>query len=379
MRPPQTVACASVIAFALQTTMLAQTSGPSLGNGNLGSIARSLREKKSVAAPNAPALQDTAPTPTQVAQSPARPVTPELVFRFKVERLLSEEKFDELERTAGEARSSKARFAGGVWQLYIFYESLSKPMGGAKRPEPEWQEHFTHLKHWTAKMPRSVTAHIAFAEADLTYAWVARGPSFADTVKDEDWRVFAERLEPVSEELKLATASPQKCPHLYELMLELALAQGWDKKTTAEAFEKAIAFEPTYIHYYRQYANYLQSKWYGALGEAEAFAELSAERVGGEQGLFIYFEIASLLNCGCEFEEPTTHMSWDRIKQGYVAMEELYGASALKRNRMAYMSMQQGDKAQAQALFAQIGNEWEQRVWWNRANFEAARDAALAP
>src|SRR3954469_21608557 len=100
MRPPQTITCAMLAVFAFQLPSDAQTSGPSLGNGNLGSIARSLREKKSATAPNPPAVQDTTTAPPATVQAPARPLTPELSFKYKVERLLWEEKFSDLEKLA---------------------------------------------------------------------------------------------------------------------------------------------------------------------------------------------------------------------------------------------------------------------------------------
>jgi len=71
-------------------------------------------------------------------------------------------------------------------------------------------------------------------------------------------------------------------------------------------------------------------------------------------------------------------MSWPRIKSGYEAMENLYGTSMLKRNRMAMMASQAGDVAMAQKMFQEIGESWDPAVWHSQAIFVRAKAAALA-
>ncbi len=80
-------------------------------------------------------------------------------------------------------------------------------------------------------------------------------------------------------------------------MQQLAIAQGWNRSQARQLLDQAVAFEPDYYHYYREHANYLLPKWYGEPGEAEAFAEEASNKVGGQEGKFVYFEIASLIMC----------------------------------------------------------------------------------
>jgi hypothetical protein len=125
---------------------------------------------------------------------------------------------------------------------------------------------------------------------------------------------------------------------------------------------------------YREYANYLQPKWYGEEGDAEQFADEISKRIGGEEGSFIYFEIASLLNCGsCGDGREALKLSWPRIKEGYAALEHLYGTSDLKMNRYVSMAAKAGDKSAARETFLHLGARWDPSVWGRRAKFDAAR------
>ncbi len=71
-------------------------------------------------------------------------------FKMAVAVVLKQEKFDELDCTAEQLRSSKARFAGGMWQLQAFYRGLDDPLVGSsmnvwRRPRRRW----TRLQLWT--------------------------------------------------------------------------------------------------------------------------------------------------------------------------------------------------------------------------------------
>jgi hypothetical protein len=159
-------------------------------------------------------------------------------------------------------------------------------------------------------------------------------------------------------------------------MLEVALAQGWEKPQTEALLEQAIAFEPGFYHYYRSSNNFLLPKWYGEEGEAEAFVDKISTRLGGKEGAFVYFELATQLNCRCGKASLST-MSWERIKQGYVALEDLYGTSQVKLNRYAYMTVLAKDRMAAQQAFARLGNNWDPDTWGRRATFEASQTWAL--
>ena len=295
----------------------------------------------------------------------------------KIGTLLAKSDFQGLEDAADRARSSRSRFPGGAWRLFIFYDTIGRPAQGHAASDLDWQQHIDKLKQWTIVSPHSVTAHIALAQAYLSYGWKARGSGFATTVSEEGWQQFGGRADLAASELKLAAQSHEKCPYWYLAMMQLALAQGWSKSTTTTLVEQSISFEPGFYHVYREFAVYLEPKWYGRPGEAEAFAEWISRKLGGEEGKFVYFEIASVLNCNCRESSQMANLSWTKIQEGYSALEHLYGTSKLKMNRFAFMSYLAGDRAAAQPIFREIGDSWDQETWRSKRKFDTARDWAV--
>src|SRR5262249_511102 len=100
--------------------------------------------------------------------------------------------------------------------------------------------------------------------------------------------------------------------------------------------------------------------------------------VGGKEGAHIYFEIASNLcgNCG---DFSTDGFSWQKLQEGFAALEELYGLSQLKLNRFAFLACMYGDKNVAAKACPRIGPNWYFQVWGTRARFEAQRSWAGLP
>ncbi len=287
--------------------------------------------------------------------------------------------YDQLEKAIKEAREGKGRVLGGTWKVAEFYTAIYTTFIGPNSDESDWKMAFESLNKWIAAKPESAAARISLAEAYVGYAWVARGHGYASTVTEKGWDLFRERVGLASSALVDAAHLKEKCPYWYEEMQTVALAQGWDKTEARELMEQAVAFEPDFYHFYREHANSLQTKWYGDEGELESFAAEVSDRVGGEKGDILYFEITSLEACQCDAEKDVLqNMSWQRIKRGYSALELMYGVSSLKRNRFASMAVKANDKDAAHNAFSAIGTEWNKEVWNNEAQFEGARNWAMS-
>jgi hypothetical protein len=342
-----------------------------LDSNALMQIVRSYNPKKLIA--QSPATTK----PAQPSKTTIDSLPTEVEYESPIRQAFSRSNFDELEKIVRDARQTKGRVVGGTWKLALYYEAIYKTFLTPDSTESDWKMHFDSLNKWIAAKPESAAARISLAKAYVDYAWVARGGGYAGTVSDRSWELFNERIGLAANTLADAAHLKEKCPYWYETTQRVALAQGWDKEQARELLEIAAASEPDYYHFYREYANYLQPKWYGEAGEVEAFADDAADRMGGPKGDILYFEISSLVACQCDAQDDAMqNMSWARIKRGYAALEQTYGVSSLKRNRFASMAVKEKDKEAAREALAEIGSDWDKDVWVSDAKFVNAKSWA---
>lgn len=333
---------------------------------SLGDLARAARHEKAnqpASRPEVKALVDQFNAEHAESDGGVQP-------SINVKQLLAEQRFDDLDNAAEAARSHKTREPGGVWQLFLIYEAIND----AARADSEVIE---QLQKWAEARPQSITARIALADAYVTLGFKARGKGFADAVTDAAWQGLADNSDRAVATLK-QLSNGGRDPHVYYVLMQLALARGWDNQTTRQIFEQALAAEPGYYHTFRQYANYLAPKWYGEGEDAEQLAEELSRRVGGKEGLFLYFEVATVVGCDCDNAPKLEHMSWPKVKNGYAALEELYGTTNRDNNRFALLAVAHGDKPAAQAVFHKIA-AFDHDVWSSQSTFETVKAWALQP
>ena len=300
-------------------------------------------------------------------------------YKGTIARLLKAEKFEDLDCLADRARSNKERFPGGTWKIHEIYRALYKPVQYPQHAtEEDYRLLLQRLKNWQTARPNSITARIALGWAYIAYAGYARGDGYANTVSQNGWKLHDERMAEAERILADALTLPTKCPEWYMAMENVAEARGWSETQKNALFGEADKFEPDYFYSARARAYYLQPKWSGQPGDTERFVNDLADRIGGEQGDILYFEVASSpdLICGCD-DEP--HFSWERILRGYEASEKRYGVSLAGLNRMAYLAENYGDRDPvfADKAFGRIGDQWDEETWHQKKeDFDAAKQWA---
>ena len=299
-------------------------------------------------------------------------------YQAAIRQLVMRGKFQELDRIAHEARSTKARFPGGFWKIHIFYVGASEPEGKLNASDADWIQQIAQLERWTKQYPDSITAHVALAEAYDMWGWKARGGGYSDTVTEDGWKTLAERGQRALAVMNEAEKLPEKCPEWFLEMLLLSRTQEWEAEQTIAMLKMAVEFEPDYYYYYRFQADSLLPKWGGEEGDAARFADDVADHIGGKNGDIIYFEIASSINCACSNQAKLNGMSWPRIQSGYKAVNEQFGESIYNVNSMALMSFQAFDLNYSNQLFKQVGENWDRALWLTYDGFDNMRTLAWA-
>ena len=322
------------------------------------------------------------PSPVATTHRPDEVSSPTLEseepYKARIRALFEAANFQELDKEVRTVRNKRERVEGGTWKLLLFYEAVATPDAAGNA---DWEARRTKIKQWIASRPDSAAAQIALAGFYEAWAWAARGSGYSNSVSQSGWDLFGQRTQMAKKALMDAAVLKEKCPYWYEVMQNIAEDEGWDKTDARELLDQAAAFEPTYYHYYRDYANFLLPKWYGEEGETQGFAEEIAKRLPEPDASITYFEIASILACQCDKERDSlAGMSWPRVKQGYSELQRRYGVSDIKLNRFAYMAYVANDKEAARQAFLLIPIfSRSVHVWRSNETFESAKAWSDAP
>ncbi len=295
-------------------------------------------------------------------------------FAVRVATMLVERRFADLDALADQLRRDRTRSHGGAWRLHQFYGALDRP----ERTEPDTVAHLNLLREWMVASPKSVTARVALATSLTRWAWVARGKSFADDVPKDRWPLFQQRIQEAEAVLHGSESMAPMCPQWFSSMMTVGLAQGWEPDREKAVMERGIALDAGYFYLQQEYANFLKPKWYGAPGEAAAYAKEAADRAGAGAGDALYFRLAATLVGFGPGNTLAKELDWPRVQRGYAALTTEYGSDRRFTNQLALLAYFLRDRAVALPLFTALGSQWSQKVWGDRDRFDHARDWANA-
>jgi TPR repeat protein len=274
-------------------------------------------------------------------------------LKRKAVKLLYQADYDSLERLAKDLRDSKARFADGAWKLNVFYSAFSEPR---EEDKVGWERFLSKLDNWHMKYPDSVTAKCAAAKGWISYAKLARGEGYADTVTEEGWKLFYKRLQrayPLIE--KAPPGNSRDCPERLSMLMGVLNAAGGEKSSFDFIFNRAIAFEPLYYYYYINKAIYLMPRWHGEAGDWQRFAEEAIPLSPKSEGMANYTRIIINMANNKEFTSfKKAGVSWPKMKQGFYDLQKNFPASLWNMNLFCKFASAAGDKQTAQRLFASI-------------------------
>ncbi len=277
--------------------------------------------------------------------------------------------FDFIDRAADEARESKEKLTGGIWKLQLIYAFLSKP--SYPTSDYDWNSHIELLRLWVNEKPNSPTAQVALASGYLNFAWDIRGDGFADSVKQEHWPIFFERLSQAQAVLATSGNSP-RCPKWYSIMQGIAVgAAQWDRSKYDRLYAEAIAFEPTWFEYHQQYAIYILQRWHGKPGEVETYLESLAVNPKVENNAIVYFLTRKHID---SFDKSLKHPngSYANLKQGFLALRKLYGVTAEDQNYIFQKAKQSSDLALMQEISVETQGKVGSNSPLNKAQFDEA-------
>lgn len=267
-----------------------------------------------------------------------------------------------LEKQADGLRRDRSRFTDGGFRLNAFYQAFAK-MRLFRKTDEEWLRLIADLEAWQRTYPLSVTARTSLAWGWYGYGWFARGNDYADTVTDEGWKLFRDRLRRAYELAREPGTLPD-CPERYNLLLHLANSLGWDDKHYEQIFREAAAFDPDYHEYYVDKATRLLPRWGGAPGAWLRFAEEAMEEAPTGREKILYAWIVSGIQYTGELQQfKESGVSWPTLRQGYRDMLVAYPGSPWATNRFAMFACLADDRETMRELLTNPDFIYNRDAW----------------
>jgi hypothetical protein len=119
--------------------------------------------------------------------------------------------------------------------------------------------------------PGSILPLILKGTSYIHYAWDARGSSTADTVKEEGWKLMADRLVVADAALNEAWLKNPSDAQAPTLMISVELGRDNGRPAMEKWFERAMKADPNNFEACRKKMYYLEPKWHGSREDMLAF------------------------------------------------------------------------------------------------------------
>jgi tetratricopeptide (TPR) repeat protein len=143
----------------------------------------------------------------------------------------------------------------------------------AKNSMEKWLGDF---EDWLRSDPSSHFANAAIGIFYVDYAWHARGSGWANTVTEEGYRLFKERLLKARNYLEKAYIADYSDPVVPSGLIKVALGLGSDYAEMEKQFQRAIKADRSAYEAYGAKFTFLMPKWHGSREEMFSFARETA-------------------------------------------------------------------------------------------------------
>jgi len=298
-------------------------------------------------------------------------------FSRAVRQLFLDEDFARLETMAEKLWQEKSRFSDGWWKLQLFHSAFS--VSYTERARFDWDGCFARLRRWEEKFPQSLIAPVMHGWVMNAYAWEARGGGFANTVSSDGLKKFNERLHQTRVMLQDRPELKTR-PGYYEVMITVALGEGWEKPAFDRLFAEAVAIAPDYEEIYCKRANSLQEKWYGGPGEWQKFAADSADSTKADLGMSLYTRIVWTIVGTKKIEAfRAAKIDWPRMRQGFEDLAHRYPDSLWNKNAYCYFAYAANDRETVRRLLEELEGKITPSLWPNPTYLNSVKLWAALP
>jgi len=239
---------------------------------------------------------------------------------------------------------------------------LDEILAGHKSLTGDSQAAYEHVDAALARAPALQVMRLQFQGQHLIdYAWEARGNGFADTVPEEGWRKFGERLRTADELLRQAWKLRPSGTKTPELMLVVVKGLDADRAEMETWFRRAMEADGDNRNACVLKLDYLNPKWHGSLGELEAFGRACRATKNWRAGLTLLapearLQIAMRLPPGEAKPYLAAEDAWGEARSIYDEYLGHYPYDAAQRTAYAAFAFLSGHITEADRQFETLGD-----------------------
>jgi hypothetical protein len=217
-------------------------------------------------------------------------------------------------------------------------------------------------------------------QALIQAAWEARGGGFADTVPQEAWKLFTERLTAAKDRLERSWQAEPTFPLTGVAMVTVAMGLSMNRGEMEVWFRRAMEADPDCLPACRAKAAYLLPQWFGSRKEQFEFGYQCYRTrnwyahlpllldLGSEGGFPLGEDVEAYYGNASVFEDMQA------LYEGYLAE---YPTDRWGRTRFALLLVVAGRPALAAPHFETLGERPWAFVFPSRALYEAYKGRAV--
>jgi hypothetical protein len=278
--------------------------------------------------------------------------------------LLMSRAYEKLDRAAEEARTKELTTSDGQPLLSSIYGGTAGCACQEQLVEELWLVRKQRLDEWIKRNPGSTTARLSLAAFPVKYAWMARGSGYSNTVSEEAWKLFRQRVEEGRKALESLDAKTKQDPGWYEVMLDVGLSQGWPREKYDAIFLQGVEKYPYYIPLYFSRMQFHGPLWYGSVEQAKRVADDAVARTRSRWGEILYARLNWLMMNDQMFWSGQT--DWPRMKVGFEQLVKAH-PDPWNFNNFGYFACLAGDFKTLSGLLPKIGDQpivlaWESDI-----------------
>lgn len=284
-----------------------------------------------------------------------------------VKEMIYTENFLGLETMAKKFRENESRTSSGVWKLTIYYSGISEILSYQTVDTDKWEELLRKIDLWRSIYPESPTPYIAKSLILIRQAWSIRGTGYSNTVPNERWAPFYEKIEESRKILMESQSISKADPTWYVTMSDIATIQSWDQEKFENLVNEGLNENPYFYQLYFSAMYYYTPKWHGNAEKIEKFAQSALNRTKKKErnGMYarIYWFASQSQFKGKLFQK--SGVDWGLMSKGIDDVLSKY-PDQWNINNFAYFACKARDKKKTKKLLGLIEGEPIKSAWQNK-------------